>query len=38
MRRLSRLGADELACLTDFGVGAERAYAGLERLAAIWES
>jgi natural product biosynthesis luciferase-like monooxygenase protein len=37
VRTLSRLGADELACLTDFGVGAERAYTGLQQLAELWE-
>lgn len=37
VRLLSRLGADELACLTDFGVGADRAYAGLQNLASLWE-
>lgn len=33
---LSRLGADELACLTDFGIGAERAFTGLQLLASVW--
>lgn len=33
---LSRLGADELACLTDFGIGAERAFEGLQLLASVW--
>lgn len=38
VRALSELGADELACLTDFGVGAERSHQGLMRLAALWET
>jgi natural product biosynthesis luciferase-like monooxygenase protein len=36
VRELTQLGADELACLTDFGIGAERAYTGLQLLASVW--
>jgi natural product biosynthesis luciferase-like monooxygenase protein len=36
VRDLTELGADELACLTDFGIGAERAYTGLQLLASVW--
>jgi natural product biosynthesis luciferase-like monooxygenase protein len=36
LRALTELGADEIACLTDFGVATDQAYAGLRRLASLW--
>jgi alkanesulfonate monooxygenase SsuD/methylene tetrahydromethanopterin reductase-like flavin-dependent oxidoreductase (luciferase family) len=36
LRALTELGADEIACLTDFGVASDQAYAGLRRLASLW--
>jgi natural product biosynthesis luciferase-like monooxygenase protein len=34
--RLVRIGVDEVACQIDFGVQAERALAGLDRLIELW--
>jgi hypothetical protein len=31
-----RIGVDEVACQVDFGVQAERALAGLDRLIELW--
>jgi alkanesulfonate monooxygenase SsuD/methylene tetrahydromethanopterin reductase-like flavin-dependent oxidoreductase (luciferase family) len=36
LQRLAHIGVDEVACQIDFGVAAERALAGLDRLIGIW--